>query len=98
MFVDVELWINDRGYIDTIRISPHSFVNVQVDNLFRDDWVQYRAAFENGDRVRGHFTEDGRTTFYDDDGRAAGARAGDVNGRSAVAPGGMVVKLDAKRK
>ena len=103
--IDVTLKINGSEYLDTVHIRPDDYVNITIERMRVEDFVRYEARFDNGDTTSGEFGEDGRTVFTHDDSRAADGAAGggagssivttQVNGKSAVKPGGRSIKLDA---
>jgi hypothetical protein len=98
-YLTVELTLNGRDHLDTFEIRPRDYTSIRVDNLTINEWVEYRATFEDGDTTSGRFSEDGRTIFTHGDSRAAGGRiiATDVNGRAAVKEGGTLRRIDARK-
>jgi hypothetical protein len=91
--VVVRLEINDRDYLDTIRIPPDDYVNVTIERMRVEDYVYYHARFDNGDTTDGRFGEDGTTVFTDGDSRAGGLTSTNTDGKAAVRSGGRTVKL-----
>jgi hypothetical protein len=98
-YLTVDLYLNGNDHLDTLQIRPRDFINVQIDHLYVDEWIEYQARFDNGDTTSGRFSEDGRTIFSHGDSRAAGSGmvATDVNGHDAVKQGGAQKQIDAHK-
>ena len=98
MEVLVDMYINDVEQLDRpVIIAPRSFINVEISGLDLDDYIQFFAEFENGERVEGTFSEDGATVFRGDRSRAS-ISIEHVNGKAAVKPGGQTIKIRKRVK
>lgn len=72
MDISVELWLNNRDFIDNMVIHENSSVTVTIRNMDSSDSVTYKAEYADGSTVSGTFDQDGRTVFtYSSNGRGS---------------------------